>query len=365
MKKGFGRFLYFACMLAALNSVAGEYSPEIETRIHSLQKQMRQALSAGRNDDARNLLEQGANNFHAIELELGIIQTLMQTGEYRHALSAAAHTQAEHPDNTDAALLYAWLLAIGGQTQPALQLLEATLARHPHYDALAKLRQQIKSRQLIAAEIPTSDSIQLRPFTPERAGDSTRQIGAGVVISDGKRVITRLAYVRSGKRLVVRNGLGRESNASLEKSLPGNELAVLVLEQPYSNLVKTALADKTPFPGTPIYIVGFSPRSDDQSDWPQLKVDILGMPGAKTPNDYPVHISDSFAGAGVFDQRGNLIGIINSGSNSSMTPLAPFFADFEVRAGGPAKPANPLAKLPMDEVYEHAFGNLVQILNLD
>ncbi len=334
-----------------------EYSTDIQEKIYSIQQTMRKDLSEGHTDRARNKLEQAAGNFHAVEIELGLIQTLMQAGEYRHALSAAAHTQAEHPDTIDSTLLYAWLLAIGGQTTPALQLIETTLEKNPNNIALTLIKKQINARQLISSQIITSDAIQLKPFTSTKNVLNPRQyLTTGILINNGTYVITSLGAVENTKKLQIRNGLGREVSARIEQTFPTAKLALLKLDNPIKTTCEVTLTDKTPFPGNPIYIVGFTPLQNEQADWPQLKVDILGTAPFIT-SGYPIHIPNATTGSGIFNQQGNLIGIVDSDNNKIMMPLDALAARKKL-----LKSISPATKLTMDDIYEMALNNTVQVL---
>lgn len=358
MKKVLISLLIINCTVISAIAFAHEHTIEMQAKIKSIQQDMRKDLSEGRTEQARNALEKASGNFHAMEIELGLIQTLMQAGEYRHALSAAAHTQAEHPDEIDSTLFYAWLMAIGGQTNPAIQLIEATIARYPDDAALTLMLTQIKSRQLNAAEIKTSDAIQLKPFT-SKGNEIThprKQLTSGILINDGKYVITSLAAIEQSKILQVRNGLGREVSARVEQNFPIAKLAVLKLEKPIKTPKKVILVEKTPFPGSPIYIVGSTPTNSDEADWPQLKVDILGTPSSATPG-YPLHVQNTAAGSGIFNQQGYLIGIVDSDNNKIMLPLDALTAYKKL-----SKAPSASGKLAMDEIYENALSNVVQIL---
>lgn len=350
--------LIIAYIFTALPTFADDHSPDVEARVQTIQQDMRADLSEGRTEHARNTLEQAVGNFHAVEIELGLIQTLMQAGEYRHALSAAAHTQAEHPKLADSALFYAWLLAIGGQTNPAIQLLETTLSLVPDNSALTLMLQQIKTNKLVSAEIKTSDAIQLKPFTSKKNAsvNPRKYLTTGILINDGKYVITSLAAVEQTKTLQVRNGLGREVNARVEQTFPTVKLAALKLDKPIKTTIEITLAEKTSFPGSPIYILGFTPLQDDQADWPQLKVDILGTAPSIT-SGYPIHIPNATTGSGIFNQQGNLIGIVDNDNNKIMMPL-----DALTAYKKSSKATTASGKLAMDEIYENALSNLVQVL---
>jgi hypothetical protein len=362
MKYTLTQWLVLACAFTCSLSFSEDYSPEIQAQITSIQKQMRSDLSEGNTEKARLDLEKAGGHFHAIEIELGLIQTLMQAGEYRHALSAAAHTQAEHPDAIDSSLLYVWLMAIGGQTNPAKQLIETTRERHPKDTSLTLLLQQIKARQLIATELKTSTAIQLKPFTPENGAaiNSRQYLATGILINNGTQAITWLSNTVRNKTLQLRNGLGRETNASIEKTFPNSKLVILKLQKPLKTTNNITLANKTPFPGNPIYIVGFTPHNNDHADWPQLQVDILGTP-TSTIDGYPIHVQHASVGSAVFNQQGALIGVVNDDSKKMIVPLTEVLVAYK----NLVNTAQPVSKLPMDEIYESALSNTVQVLGAD
>lgn len=354
--------LIIAYIFTALPAFADDHSPEVEARVHSIQQDMRADLREGRTEHARNTLEQAVGNFHAVEIELGLIQTLMQAGEYRHALSAAAHTQAEHPKLADSALFYAWLLAIGGQTNPAIQLLENTQTLLPDNDALAVMLQQIKTNKLASTEIKTSDAIQLKPFTSTKSNiqGAQKYLTSGVVIGDGKKIITVLSAIENAKTISVRDGLGRTATAQIEQKIPSAQLAILKLDTPIKPPPNINLADKPPFPGTPIYLIGFAASSNNQADWPQLKIDILGTPGASNTYGYPVHVRTAPKGSGIYNQQGNLIGILAGDDKKIMLPLTDDALTVYKKSS-----KNSLAKLPMDEIYEASLSSTVQVFGSD
>jgi tetratricopeptide (TPR) repeat protein len=349
-------------LLSASFCFAAEKSSVTEEIIDRIQQQMRTDLSKGLTEKAQGDLEKALGNFHSVEVELGLIQTLMQAGNYRHALIAAAHTQAEHPETTDATLFYAWLLAIGGQLNPAAQLIEKNLNPYPDNETLKQLLKQIKDRHLNQAEIKTSENIQLGSFIIKNRSLNSiaHNLATGIIIDNGKRVIAWLNTENQKRNLLIRNGLGQESPATIEKIIPNTQIAVLKLAKKIKTSSTIKIANKTPFPGTPIYVIGYTPINQHQVDWPHLNLSILGTPTDEDIN-YPIHLKNTETGSAVFNQEGNLIGLLTDNIPRKMIPIADILAEYKTaEASNFAKP-----KPPLDELYETALSNTVQVLYVD
>ncbi len=357
MKLPFQLFISISLIISQV-PLAEEITGSQRQQVSAIQQGMRKDLGEGRIEEARGTLEQAAGNFHSVEIELGLIQTLMQAGEYRHALSAAAHTQAEHPDVIDTSLLYAWLLAIGGQKAPAMQLLQSGIEQYPENKELKTMLLQIKIQHLDSSLISTSADIQLRPFVSSTfAQPALRHLTNGVLINDST-VITTFFDDAKTKRIRVRNGLGQTVDAQVEQVFPKQNFAVLVLKGVIHRVQLPAIAAKTPFPGNFVYVIGYSRNHLDRSDWPQLRVDVLGIPNGVAPN-YPLHLQDITAGSGVYDRSGQLVGVvIKEGAGTyAMSPVDGIPADN--KATIKVAESN---KKSMDEIFESTLSNTVQVL---
>lgn len=374
--------LWIMCALAHED----ELSIENKQRVKSIQTMMRKALAQGDSEKMKGELEQAISNFHAVEIELAMIQTLMQAGEYRHALSAAAHTQAEHPEVIDSTLFYAYLLAIGGQTIPATQLLETTLQAQANSQAqadskalkqlLAQIKQQQLNSQTLSSEL-TNQDIQLYPFS-EINHIKLNHVSNGVIVGDGTQVITTLDILNSinlKPNIGVRNGLGRQEKAELTHTFPQLNLALLTLKAPLNKEFSATIAHKPAFAGTPYYLSGYRLTSPEQADWPILKIDILGLPNNNLA--YQTHIQNLVAGSPAYNNAGELIGIISTDSTTSkmvVMPLSALLNDIKTTKSKEDKitngnssistaPQNPLiSKKPMDALYEETLSTSVQVL---
>ena len=309
---------------------------------------MRKDLAAGHIEDARNNLERASTNFHSVEIELGLIQTLMQAGEYTHALSAAAHTQAEHSDNSDAIIFYAWLLAIGGHEQAARELTE----KHPQDDALKHLCAQIKNHQLNAAAIKTSDAIQLAPFS-KYVWPSQQVLQSGVLLPDGIHAITtHLNFSAAANPLKIRNGLGELAEAKLNTDFNSDKLSLLTLDHPLKINLPIKMSANL-IPGRPVYLIGYNPHNRKQASWPQLKMDVVGMPDRNSPA-FKIHVQGTQPGSGLYNQAGQLVAL--AGDENLVIGLSEALEFLAINTATNATPQT------MDDIYQTALASSLQIL---
>jgi tetratricopeptide (TPR) repeat protein len=351
MKKYFVSVIFLLSSSLSLTPWADNHTADQQKKIQQIQQSVHLDLIVGDIDHARNQLDEAAGNFHSEEIELAIIQTLMQAGEYRHALSAAAHTQAEHPDFSDATLFYAWLLAIGGQTQPAKNLLTSSLEQHPSSD-LATLLAQINNSQLNSRAF-TSENFQLAPITDTKSLKSNKFLASGILINATHVMTSRVALAKH-KHFFTRNGLGRMFKAHIDETFSDAYLARLIIENPAPILNPIEIIDKMSFPGTPVYSVGFA--HDAKPNWPQLLIDILGSPVAGKEKLYSLNAQNIDDGTGLYNLSGLLVGIVVSdGSGSRKVRM---IVNDSVKTNE-AKPARP--RIPADQVYENALQTSVQL----
>jgi S1-C subfamily serine protease len=138
--------------------------------------------------------------------------------------------------------------------------------------------------------------------------------GSGVLVDQGRRIITNRHVVAEGRNFYVRNALGDMSAARVEKLGSNDDLAVLVLDKPF-------LADKALRPdqfgkarsGASIAVMGF-PLSDMLgSNTPSITNGIVSKATGMRDNVETFQVSAKMnkgnSGGAVFDQTGNLVGI--------------------------------------------------------
>jgi serine protease Do len=138
--------------------------------------------------------------------------------------------------------------------------------------------------------------------------------GSGVLVDQGRRIITNRHVVAEGRNFYVRNALGDMSAARVEKLGSNDDLAVLVLDKPF-------LADKALRPdqfgkarsGASIAVMGF-PLSDMLgANTPSITNGIVSKATGMRDNVETFQVSAKMnkgnSGGAVFDQAGYLVGI--------------------------------------------------------
>jgi S1-C subfamily serine protease len=318
------------------------------------------AVRAGR------LFEQAASLAHTADAELGLIRTLMQLGEYRHAIAFSAHTAGVHLDETAGAALYAWLLHVGGQARVAAVLLDRARERDPDDTMLRRTSLLLKS------PIPAPDEELLHPparFAPYSAGSdkmpaSARTAASGVLIDGGRKVLTSAAALGRAPRIWVRNGIGASSPASFVRMLPDGDLAELELERPLQD-ARIAMSARAPYPGSPGFTVEFAAPGRASPAWPVLRLGFLGRMDPLYPGIYALGIDMPVGARGgpVFDAAGRLIGIAVT-DHMGRDKLVSIARANEGLSGNQreiSKTAE-VERREVDEIYERALMNTVQVI---
>lgn len=292
-------------------------------------------LASGDIECARRSFEQAASIVHAADVEIGIVRTQMQAGEYRQALAFAAHTAGAHRDSPTGRALYAQLLRAGGQAAAAERVDE-------HSDAA------------------------LPAFTPQSLGElvprGARVAGSALLWPDGTRAVTGLGLLPAGATLWLRDGLGRTVRAELERSDGQLALLRLVRALPASPI---AIAPRDPFPGSPGYAVAFQPARDADPAWPALSPGFLGRGIGGGGRWLGIEVPGGAAGAPVFDAAGRLAGIGLPAGDDGRARLAGIDAlrtlvEPAARASAIDRPLPRAA----DEIYELALRQALQLIVL-
>jgi serine protease Do len=164
----------------------------------------------------------------------------------------------------------------------------------------------------ITVNTPKALPQKLQSF-PFHAG--TRLItGSGVLVDQGRRIITNRHVVAEGRNFYVRNALGDMSAARIEKMGSNDDLAVLVLDKPF-------LADKALRPdqfakarsGASIAVMGFPLTDMLGTNTPSITNGIVSKATGMRDNIETFQVSAKMnkgnSGGAVFDQAGNLVGI--------------------------------------------------------
>jgi hypothetical protein len=320
-------------------AIAGSAAAQVPAEGRRLIAQGEACLAAGDVDCARRSFEQAALGAHAADIEIGIVRTQMQAGDYRQALAFAAHTAGAHRESPEGVLLYAQLLELGGQSAPAQQL-----------------------------RVGVAD-VGDRHWAPYPSGESVppaaRRVGSALLLPDGRRAIAPRGALRPAPSVWLRNGLGRTVRAEVEAGDAPSELVLLDLVEPLDVPPTWRRAAREAFAGSAGHVIGVPPAATPEPAWPQLS---LGFIGAQTQDGRDrrlgVEVPAGTSGAPVFDVAGRVVGITLPPAADGQPRLAGIGA-IEALAGPlPVIVAAPAERLPLDELYERAMRTSLQLLVL-
>lgn len=114
-----------------------------------------------------------------------------------------------------------------------------------------------KSDEYEEEEVNTYDGNKVTNYYEEFAF-APNAGGSGFIVGDGKFVITNHHVIEDAKRIAVRNGIGKVTNAQVYAVSKEYDLAVLILEKPYSK--KYSISPKNfedPKPGDDVVCIGY------------------------------------------------------------------------------------------------------------
>jgi hypothetical protein len=352
--------------LAAATTRAGDLRPQREDERLALLARGEAALAALDPALALDAFEQAARMAHSADTEMGIVRGYMQAGEYRRALSFAAHTAGAHIDETGGAALYAWLLHAGAQSVVARKLLAQALARTPGEPLLAQVAFQLRNPWLIATGALLRPPARLAPYGESKGlpAGATVVASATLAAAGSKALVPASALVK-GARYWVRTGMGRLVEARPDPALATHRLSLLRLARPLPGPALLA-AGNTSFPGSIAYAVEYAPQADATPAWPLMKAGFVGAAsGDGTTRALGVELPRGSARGGpVFDAGGRLIGVAAGLGPAGSDILVPApllrlaFGD-ALFAVAPASVARPLAP---DAIYEPALSQTLQLI---
>ena len=318
-------------------------------------------LQAGDVDAARRALEQAALASHAADVELAQLRTMMQAGEYRKALAFAAHVAGAHLDAAEGAVLYAWLLKLGGQHGVAKQVLDTATRRLPNDPMLGRVPGWWGVPDSAAM---TAAPAWLAPYSVGGAVPADAQVaGSALLLPGGRHAIAALADADNDRRVWLRNGLGRTSAAEPVRRDPATSLVLLRLVDPLEAPLAWSRAAREAFAGSAAYVVGFAPDASARAAWPQLSIGVLGAGVAGSDARWlGTDVPRGTVGAPVIDQAGRVVGISVRPGSDGRSRMAGIGA-LEALAGPlPLADSGSLPRLGLDEIYEQAMRTALQVL---
>jgi hypothetical protein len=345
------------------------------------------SLAAGDIDGARRAFEQAANMAHMAEIELGMLRTQMQAGEYRQALAFAAHTAGVHLDDVEGAVFYAWLLNLGGQVAVADRTIQQAEARVPDHAALRAVRQRWQAGSPLASGDLLKPPGRLAPFSTGVVVDPRAQVVASaLLLADGRHALVPRAALPDSGQIWVRNGLGQTVTATMAARKGGHDGAPAP-DQALGNVPALALLElgaalpvaggeivppRDPFAGSPAFALDYPLDATGQPAWPVMRAGFLGSPVAGTAATDLRRLGVALPGQGVrggpvYDQGGRLLGLVlGAGAGASeaadrMIPVSMLRSQFGERFGAQALELRP-PQVSADELYERAMKTTLQVL---
>lgn len=334
------------------------------------------ALSHGQVDQALRRFERAASLAHAADTEMALVRTWLQAGDYRHATSFGAHTAGAHRQVVEGAVLYAGLLAIGGQQEAANRLLDEAAGRFPSAPMLAAVRRWMAAPG--AEPEPVLQPVRLAPYasgpgTPRAA----RVVASGVLIDQGRHALVPLDGLDQAGAPQVRNGLGQTADARTVRRDPALGVALLALMPALaSRSLPRALGDsaveqplpaaaaRDPFPGSPGYAVEFRPDPHARPAWPWLRSGFQGAVDARSAQRaLGIEMPPGPRGGPVLDAAGRWAGIaLRSGGADRLLPVSALRRSFAPWIGPASADGSPLPRVAVDEVYEGALRLTLQLI---
>jgi hypothetical protein len=376
--------LLVACTAAHANPADHFGGQARSAAVAALVEQAQAALGNGRAAQATAQFESAAAQEHAADIELGLVRSLLQAGRYRQALGFAAHTAGAHGEDTGGAALFAWLLAVAGQTSLATRVLDEAARRAPAEPLIVLLRRRLAPGALDGPQWPLPPAADASHFGPVAVAMGgvilplrARAVSSGVLIDGGQRSLAPASAVAAASKVWVRNGLGETAPARLEALLP-HGVALLRLDTPLSHPEPAAVQkSRPPFPGAPAYVVEYSGSAAGSPAWPWMRAGFIGSVEADgSGQNLGIDLPPGAHGGPVFDSSGRLVGMA-MGAAPTSTRLLPMsllkrawgdaggesMAQSTVVAGAAAQTTKLSdGRKGFDDIYEQGLHTALQIL---
>lgn len=357
-------------------------SAAARTELRRLVQEGERRLGLGDVEGAALAFDRAGLMAHAADIELGVLRTQMQAGQYRQALAFAAHTAGVHLDEADGAVLYAWLLNLGAQVAVAERTLQQAEAREPRHPGVLAIRRSFQTGVLSPPPELLAGSARLAPFAVGASvPGGVRAVATGVLLADGQHALVPRAClpVTEPVRIWVRNGMGRtvlarvESRAAQElRDDPASPLALLRLSEDLPVAAGDLQAPRDPFPGSPVFALDMPVQAQAEPVWPVMRAGFLGLPPS-TAAAGTTRLGLALPGSGlrggpVFDAGGRLVGVVlggGAGTADQMVTLSGLrqqHGEHVSRRLGTVDAAVPPRAVGADEIYERAMRTTLQVL---
>ncbi len=146
--------------------------------------------------------------------------------------------------------------------------------------------------------------------------------GSGVVLKDGDWVLTNRHVVEDTEYLIVRNGLGEVRNVREVFLAENDDLAILVLDEPYPAGYSLSVKDfVTAETGSEVFVMGYPMSSIFGTFHPTITAGIvsnpLGFDGAEGEFQMTAKINPGTSGGPIFNKNGQIVGITTGTLNKT------------------------------------------------
>ncbi len=146
--------------------------------------------------------------------------------------------------------------------------------------------------------------------------------GSGVVLKDGDWVLTNRHVVEDTEYLIVRNGLGEVRNVKEVFLAENDDLAILVLDEPYPAGYSLGVEDfVTAETGSEVFVMGYPMSSIFGTFHPTITAGIvsnpLGFDGAEGEFQMTAKINPGTSGGPIFNKNGQIVGITTGTLNKT------------------------------------------------
>lgn len=364
--------LGLAVVLAGTVVAAGAQAPACFASALRCQQMAEAEALLSRGDAAGAALgfDRAALREHAVDIELGLLRSQLQAGEFRRALAFASHTAGAHGADPSGSALYVWLLHASGQAAFGQRVLAQARARLPDDPRLAELQHLLIDTPAAATPALLEPPARLAPYASGApVAAEARLVASGLLVDAGRSALVPADRVGRASRLWVRDGLGRTAQARIDRHGSDTATALLRLDPPLDAPASPAWesAARDAFPGSPAYAASYARRADGEPAWPWLHAGFLGgVDASGRRQQLGVGIGDAALGGGpVFDAAGRLVGLtLGEAAARELVSIGRLRADF-----GAALPAasqsTATGRVAPDLLYERALQLTLQVLAID
>ena len=289
-----------------------------------------------------------------------------------------------------------------GNTQRAKQILSWLNAA-----AMAKVNKIRKSERVEKEKIEKKNvrekKIEKKPNTPKPKSLSPKRTtlkpetrpeeifvdknkpaytGSGVILNDGRWIITNKHVIENSKYIVVRNGLGKVREVETVE-VPADEnldLALLILKKPFPSNYSLSTDDiKKPKPGEQIYMMGYPMSSILGRYNPSISQGIVsktsGFGEAIGQFQITAKMNKGNSGGPIFNDKGQIIGISVGKLDKSEILKTDGFIPEDVNFGVSGQVVTNFLNMPIKEnineygkydasqIYEHMRPSVVFIVS--